>query len=116
MGKRREAREAAVQFLFERDMHGAGHKMELDYFWTMRPSTTKVREFATDLINGVLTNQKTIDDRIKKFLQNYELKRVAAVDRNVLRLGIYEMLFCNDIPPVVSINEAIEIAKRFGSE
>src|SRR5437588_7562144 len=116
MGKRREAREAAVQFLFERDMHGADHVVRLDEFWTLRPATANVREFATALINGVLGNQQTIDERIIACLKNYELKRVAAVDRNVLRVAIYEMLFCDDIPPVVSINEAIEIAKRFGAE
>jgi transcription antitermination protein NusB len=116
MGKRREAREAAVQFLFERDMHGADHVVRLDDFWTLRPATANVRVFATALIDGVLGNQQTIDERIKACLKNYELNRVAAVDRNVLRVAIYEMLFCDDIPPVVSINEAIEIAKRFGAE
>ncbi len=62
------------------------------------------------------TNHLEIDERIKKYAANYELHRIAAVDRNILRVAIYEMLFCPDIAPVIAINEAIEIAKRFGTE
>ena len=68
------------------------------------------------LAEGVLANQTDIDERIRKYTANYDLHRIAAVDRNILRIAVYEMLFCRDVPPVVSINEAIEIAKRFGSE
>ena len=116
MGKRREGREAAIQFLFQHDVH-AGKKPELEGdFWELRPSTANVREFSEALIKGVLANQEAIDERIRKYTANYELNRIAVVDRNVLRVAIYEMLFCNDVPPVVSINEAIEIAKKFGAE
>ena len=116
MGKRREAREAAVQFLFQRDMHSAGQQTGVEDFWAMRPTPANVQQFATELIAGVLGNQAAIDEQIKKFLKNYEIGRVAAVDRNVLRVAVYEMLFCHDIPPVISINEAIEIAKKFGAQ
>jgi N utilization substance protein B len=116
MGKRREGREAAVQFLFHHDLN-AGRQAELaGDFWELRPSTQSVREFSDALIKGVLANQVAIDERIQKYTANYELGRIAVVDRNVLRVAIYEMLFCNDVPPVVSINEAIEIAKKFGAE
>jgi len=116
MGKRRDGREAAVQFLFQHDLN-AGKQEELSGgFWNLRPSTQNVRDFCETLIQGVLANKVAIDERIQKYTANYELHRIAAVDRNILRVAIYEMLFCNDVPPVVSINEAIEIAKRYGAE
>ncbi len=77
----------------------------------MKPN---VREFAQPLIEGMIAHQPEIDERIKRYCENYNLNRISAVDRNVLRLAIYEMLYRDDIPPVVSINEAIELAKTFG--
>lgn len=114
MGKRREGREAAVQFLFQRDLNRDEPLDEA--FWNLRPTPGKTREFGEKLVQGVVLNQDAIDERIKKYAANYELNRIAAVDRNILRVAIYEMLFCPDVPPVVSINEAIEIAKKFGAE
>ena len=116
MGARREGREAAVQFLYQRDLQGSTNSESIDDFWELRPATKRVREFGMALAEGVLSNQESIDERIRKVASNYDLHRIAAVDRNILRIAIYEMLFCADVPPVVSINEAIEIAKRFGSE
>ena len=63
-----------------------------------------------------LLSLMTIDEKISRYTANYELKRISAVDRNILRVAIYEMLFCNDVPPIVAINEAIDIAKKFGTE
>jgi N utilization substance protein B len=117
MGKRREGREAAIQFLFQQDLHaGDAEKPSLQDFWQLRTATKKIQEFSAELIDGILANQPAIDEQIKKYVANYDIGRIGAVDRNILRLAIYEMLFCKDIPPVVSINEAIEIAKRYGSE
>ena len=117
MGKRRDGREAAVQFLFQKDLNSESQEGPLlADFWELRPATKKIQDFASELIEGILEHRADIDARIKKYVANYELDRIAAVDRNILRVAIYEMLFCRDIPPVVSINEAIEIAKRFGSE
>ena len=117
MGKRREGREAAIQFLFQHDLNSsAAEKPTLHDFWQLRSATKKIQKFSSELIDGILANQPAIDAQIKKYVANYELDRIAAVDRNILRVAIYEMLFCKDVPPVVSINEAIEIAKRFGSE
>jgi N utilization substance protein B len=116
MGKRREGREAAVQFLFQRDLNPT-ETPELDAdFWHLRPATEKTRAFAADLVSGVIANQRTIDERITKYATNYQLNRIAATDRNILRVAIYEMLFSQEVPPVVAINEAIEIAKGFGAE
>lgn len=85
-------------------------------FWQICPVNNTTREFATNLILGVIANQPQIDELIRKNSANYELHRIAAVDRNVIRVAIYEMFHCPEIPPVVSINEAIEIAKQFGAE
>ena len=116
MGARREGREAAVQFLFQRDLNGAGDSEAVERFWELRPASKRVREFGMALAEGVLSKQGEIDERIRQVCSNYDLHRIAAVDRNILRIAIYEMLFCSDVPPVVSINEGIEIAKRYGSE
>ncbi len=119
MGKRREGREAAVQFLFQDDLNKTDSKglpEALEEFWKLRESAARTREFAAELIRGVFENHDAIDERIKKVTANYELHRIAPVDRNILRVAIYEMLYTSEVPPVVCINEAIEIAKRFGSE
>ena len=118
MGKRREGREVALQLLFHWDLNvqqslgGA----ELELFWEFRPSIQGVRTFATNLLNGVIARQATIDEKITTYTANYELKRISAVDRNILRMAIYEMLYAEDVPPIVAINEAIDIAKKFGTE
>ena len=114
MGKRREGREAAVQFLFQCDLNARPEQAE--DFWNLRPATQKIRAFSTELIEGVLAHLDEINAQIKKYVANYDLNRIGAVERGILRVAIYEMLYCDDVPPVVSINEAIEIAKRFGSE
>jgi N utilization substance protein B len=107
------ARQAAVQFYFWRDMQG-GAPEKMDEFWEFCPAKPSVREFAQPLIDGMVAHLPEIDERIARYCDNYEFRRIAPVDRNVLRLAIYEMLYRDDIPPVVSINEAIELAKTFG--
>lgn len=114
MGKRRAGRQAAVQFHFWRDAHKGGAPEKMDEFWEFCPSTSRVREFAQPLIDGMLAHLPEIDERIAKYCDNYDVRRLSPVDRNVLRLAIFEMLYRDDIPPVVSINEAIELAKTFG--
>lgn len=114
MGKRRRAREAAIQYHFWRDLQHGETPERIDDFWEFCPATPHVREFAQPLIEGMMTRLPEIDERIRKYCENYNLNRISAVDRNILRLAIYEMLYRDDIPPVVSINEAIELAKTFG--
>lgn len=116
MGKRREGREAAVQYLVGCDLNRGSAPEDAAGFWELRPAGKTTRDFAMGLAAGVLAHQAEVDERITRYLENYELHRLAVVDRNVLRLAIYEMLHRGDIPPVVSINEAIEVAKRFGAE
>ncbi len=122
MGKRREGREAAVQYLYQLDLNGQELTTGTREFWDLRASPgagqpqAKLQAFTKELVDGVCAHLVEIDEHIKRLAANYELHRLAAVDRNILRLAIYEMVFCTDVPPVVSINEAIEIAKRFGGE
>jgi N utilization substance protein B len=141
MGKRREARERAVQFLFQHDLNPPQDVEEaLNQFWDSQraaaladekgpahwgepvhippanPEESAVRLFADPLIKGTLQHRDASDELIKKHAKNWELHRIAAVDRNILRLAIYEMLHRDDIPPVVSINEAVDIAKKFSTE
>ena len=141
MGKRREARERAVQFLFQHDLNPPENiDRALDEFWESQrgaaiaedkgtatwgqavqlpPPTTEeaaVRLFADPLIRGAVEHRDEADGVIKKHAKNWELHRIAAVDRNILRLAIYEMLHRDDIPPVVSINEAVDIAKKFSTQ
>lgn len=117
MGKRREGREAAVQFLFCSDINPELSPEDIDgFFDTIRPASPRVREFAKILASGVCEHREEIDTTIEVHTDNYRLDRVSAVDRSILRLAVYEILFREDIPNVVSINEAIEVAKRFGTE
>lgn len=138
-GKRREARERAVQFLFQYDLNPPDNLDEaLREFWeTQRwaaraeaegptwgqpvelpPPTAEeieIRAFAEPLIRGTLAHREEIDARIRQYAKNWDLHRMAVVDRNVMRLAIYEMLYREDIPPVVSINEAVDIAKKYST-
>ena len=117
MSARRIGRECAVQFLYQH-LPSKGQNLEeaLSLFWPLREITEPVRSFGEELIRGVLVNLPAIDEKVKAYTENWDMDRIAAVDLAVIRLGVYEMLFRDDIPPVVSINEAIEIAKRFSSE
>jgi N utilization substance protein B len=115
-GKRRLARELSVQFLYQHDLAGGALDEALPLFWqTQRDVTDAARQFAEELIRGTVQNRALIDEKIEKYTEHWELSRIAAVDRNIQRLAIYEMLFRDDIPPVVSINEAVDIAKKFST-
>jgi N utilization substance protein B len=113
MGVRREGREAAVQYLYLRDLSGDCNLLS---FYKFRGLSPAARRFCDTLVQGASQNLAAIDETIKKNTQNYELSRISVVDRNVLRVAIYEMLHCPETPPVVSINEAIEIAKKYSTE
>ncbi len=117
MGSRRQAREAAVQILYFRDINPHEELEDsLHQFWESQSYDPETQTFAETLARGTLEKRTAIDEQIKKVTENWELDRIAAVDRNVLRLAIYEMMFRDDVPPVVSINEAIEIAKKFSTK
>jgi N utilization substance protein B len=116
MGLRRDGREAAIQFLYQYDTHKpADLDAALKGFWKQTEVKKAVCDFADDLLRGAIPKLSEIDAKIRTLADNWDFERLAAVDRNILRLALYEMLFCPEIPPVVSINEAIEIAKKFST-
>ncbi|MBX7157664.1 MAG: transcription antitermination factor NusB [Verrucomicrobiae bacterium] len=116
MKKRRLAREYAVQFLYQWGIFAEDLEKRLADFWERQTVDPKVKEFAQGLIRGVIEKEAELDALIIQFAENWALDRIAVMDRNVLRLGLYEMKYREDIPPVVSINEAIELAKKFGTD
>ena len=115
MGKRREGREAAVQYLFSLDMHGKAEEGQLETFWTLHTAKTSTRLYSESLIKGVLEHQTAIDEQIRGCLVNFSFERLSTVDRNVLRMAVYELLYCPDVPPPVVLNEAIEVAKALSA-
>lgn len=115
MGRRREGREAAIQYLFARDLQGEIKPGEPEEFWTLHSARASTRAFAENLIQGVLKNQEQIDAAITQLLENFSFERLAAVDRNVLRVASFELLFCPEVPTPVILNEAIDIAKALSA-
>lgn len=116
MGVRHEGREAAVQFLYQRDQGGASELTDLTDFYAFRGLSPAARRFCKQLVIGVLEVLPKINPLLEEHAQNYKLERLSAVDRNILRLAVYELLFCPDTPRAVAINEAITIAKKYGTE
>jgi N utilization substance protein B len=114
MGKRREGREAAVQFLFAHELHLEHTAEEQDAFWGIHNAKTSVRTYAEKLIRGVLAHLTEIDAVIGPVVENFRIERLANVDRNILRLAVYEFLHVPEVPAPVIMNEAIEIAKNLG--
>ncbi len=116
MGSRRAAREWAVQFLFQRDINDDELGVALPEFWRGRKASRALREFTENLIRGVETHKAELDAKLQACAEHWSLGRMGGVDRNVLRVALYEMLHCPDIPPVVSINEAVDIARDFSND
>lgn len=116
MKKRTRARELALQFLYQVDLVGTDAKSEADGFLREEERDAESRKFALRLIRGTLEHREEIDAIVQQVAQNWEISRMAVVDRNVLRLATFELLHCDDIPPKVAINEAIEIGKRFSTQ
>lgn len=119
--QRHDAREATIQFLMHCEVNGklTPESVTLEDetgFWEMRPAMRKVRILTMELARGVLGERTDLDERIQRNCHNYLMARMNAVDRNVLRLAVYEMFHRLEVPPVVALNEAIEIAKRYGTD
>lgn len=115
MGTRRQARELAMQALFSMDMSCSFSEQELDDYCRSFPPGKRFHEFFEHLVNGVLKNRAHIDQVIERYSSNWKIRRMACVDRNILRIAVFELLYCEDIPAKVTINEAIDIGKRFGA-
>ena len=115
MKKRTRARELALQFLYQSDLVGKP-QAELDDFLREEERDVETRRFAQRLIVGTLEHRDEIDEVIQNVAQNWSISRMAVIDRNVLRLATHELLHCQDIPPKVAINEAIEMGKRYSTQ
>jgi len=115
--KRRKAREYALQFLYRLDFFDSDDlKNELGSFWNETGEIEPdIRNFASEIITGTIRNLEAIDSVIQKFAEKWTLSRIASIDRNILRFAAYELLYRKDIPDAVTINEALEIAKKYST-
>lgn len=116
MGLRRTARECALQMLYEMDVGKHSKDEILQTFWRMNEQPEKVREFAEHLFGGTMERLREIDRIIERHAKNWRLARMAAVDRNIMRIAVFEFLSAGGTPETVVINEALEIAKKFSTQ
>ena len=122
MGTRRKAREATLQFLFQDDFTVDGGlslddlEQRFELFCSLYQVNKKARDYALQLLHQTIANKTVIDDTIRKCAKNWRLERLAVADRNMIRIGVSEILYSDDVPSQVAINEAVEIAKRFGGD
>lgn len=115
MGIRRKGRELALQALYQMEMTGDTSASSLEFFLRHFEGSARAKDFARRLITGVNTHKREIDRLISQSADNWKLSRMARVDLTILRMATYEILFCPDIPMNVSMDEAIEIGKRYSS-
>lgn len=114
MSTRRESREWALQILFQLDLNPSVKLDEVfSEFWKSRKAGKKARSYSEGLVLGVRQHINDLDTLLKEYADNWDIGRMGVVDRNVLRLSLYEMQYCDDVPAVVAINEAVDIVKYF---
>jgi N utilization substance protein B len=118
MGRRRKAREIALQLLYELELRDDGDPgTAVDDFWQRQGEVpAEVRSFAESIVRGTKAHQAKIDELIGRFAERWDLDRMAVVDRNILRAGVFELLWGGEVPAKVAINEALEIARKFSTE
>ena len=116
MGYRRKSRELAMQALFYMDSEGMNSEEMIELFCNNFNPSENVRSFFNIIIEGVVQHKDEIDLLISQNSRNWKLSRMPSVDRNVLRIAVFELLYCEDIPAKVTINEAIDIGKKFGTK
>lgn len=118
MGKRRDGRILAVQFLYQQETADTPEVTSeaLKLFWDLTKASDNLKKFAQPRIEGVLEKQSELDQKIQGVSKNWDLSRMAPVDRCVIRMALWEMLFEPNVPPVVAINEAVEISKALSTE
>src|SRR5262245_1615725 len=116
MGARSSGREAALQMLFALEAGGGEAERVIAAFWRETPGDPEGRTYADEAVRGVASELTHLDEAIRKASTNWRLERMARVDRNVLRLGAWELAQSAEVPRAVILDEAVELAKRFGSE
>lgn len=116
MGERRASRVRAMQALFYMDMNRNISDEMFERYCNNFGFPQEKLPFFSKLVKGVIATKSEIDAIIKRFSSNWKMSRMSGVDRNIMRIAVYELLFCDDIPPKVTINEAIDVGKKFGAE
>jgi len=115
MGKRRKARESTLQILFQLEFNDPQPEKVLNLFWESRRTSKEIKDYSSWLVKGIISHKKKIDNIIQSVSEHWRISRMAVVDRNVLRIAVFELLFEENIASAVIINEAIEIAKKYSS-
>jgi transcription antitermination factor NusB len=115
MGKRRTARELAVQLLYQLEVAGGDAREVKERFWDECRVDTDVELFASVLVKTYFEHEEEVDGVIASAAENWDFERIAKVDRNILRIATTELFYLDDVPPKVALNEAIEVAKKYGS-
>ena len=121
MRKRTRARELALHILYQAEITKGALEDILESFWQLdsygeKPASREIKEFASSLVLGVRQNISLLDEKISRYATNWQIERIAIIERNILRIGSYELMYRQDIPPKVSINEAVELAKIYSGQ
>ena len=116
MHQRRKAREVTLQVLYELDVQPISIEEAIGRFWANFEAPEEARAFSSLLIEGAWSHREEIDSLISGSSENWTMARMSRVDKSILRMAVYELLFCQDIPPKVTLNEAIDLGKVYGSE
>jgi len=115
MGARTTAREAAIQMLYALETSGEGLSSVIEEYWRETPGDPEGRAYADQMVRGVDQERERIDQRITQASDNWRIERMTRIDRNVLRIGTYELVHSQEVPRAVILDEAVEIAKRYGT-
>jgi len=116
MGRRRKAREETLRILFRLEFENKQIEKTLNQYWESKKTTEEIKEYSTWLVNGIVSDQAKIDNIIQQFSEHWRISRMAIVDRNILRMAVFELLNEKNIAPAIIINEAIEIAKKYSGD
>jgi len=116
MGKRRKARESTLQILFQLEFNDSEPEKAFKLYWKDKRASKEVKDYCRWLIDGVVSHKESIDRNIQSVSEHWRLARMPVVDRNILRMAVFELLYEEDVAPAIVINEAIEIAKKFSGE
>ncbi|MEE9259407.1 MAG: transcription antitermination factor NusB [Nitrospinaceae bacterium] len=115
MGKRRSSRELALKFLYQSEFNEGNFEEQLEMFWANVSAQDEIKTFMRELLEKTIQHNDEIDEILKKYSEHWTLDRMTVIDRNLLRLGVCELAYFPGTPPKVAINEAVEIAKKYGS-
>ncbi len=125
MGPRRKSREFALEILYQMDLQRQDLSLlltVLNEYWALRKKSYSeqlfkdVQNFTAILVKGVLQYRDSLDDKIVKYLDNWDLEQISVIDKNIMRMALFEILYVDDVPSQVTLNEAVEVAKKYGSQ